>query len=307
MVPRKVLDWLLEDNQPAIRYRTLTELLGRPLNDPEVREAKERIPDVGWAAAILAERNPAGWWVRDWSHFTPTFTSTTWMMLVLSDLGLTRDLPEIRASCELWMRMKPVRYGPIFQPPIEPHMCATAIGTGALIRFGFGEDARVQRTLRWLVEFGHPQGGWSHFRGGRSLDGWQALAALAALPQSKRSASMQRAAELGAEFFLERELHHQGGRYAPWYRFHYPIHYYYDILVGLEIVTSLGYSGDPRLRYALALLREKQRKDGRWNLDALRPEVQGTNKSIPAALETPGAPSKMITLRALLVLDRVGS
>ncbi|MGI0155785.1 MAG: hypothetical protein ACREDE_06595 [Thermoplasmata archaeon] len=128
MAPKKVLDWLLEEEQPAIRFRALTELLGRPLNDPEVRGARRKIPEVGWAAPILSERNSAGWWVRDWSHFSPSYISTEWMMLVLSDLGLTRELPEIRDSSELWMTMKPLRYGPVLHPSVEPHYCSLGMG-----------------------------------------------------------------------------------------------------------------------------------------------------------------------------------
>lgn len=112
---------------------------------------------------------------------------------------------------------------------------------------------------------------------------------------------------MGAEFFLERELHQQGDRYPPWYRFHDPVYFYYDILVGLEILTSLGYGRDPRLRYGLSLLEKKRRTDGRWNLDAIHPDVGHKTRCTRFTLERAGVPSKMITLRALLVLDRVGA
>ncbi len=307
MVSKPVLDWLLEESQPSVRYRTLTELLGRSETDADVREARKEIPVKGWAASILAERNPAGWWVREWSHFTPEFVSTNWMLLVLSELGVSRDLPEIRDSCELWMRMKPVRYGPIVHPPLKPHLCSLAIGTRALVRFGYGEDPRVRRTLQWIVDAAHPEGGWSHFGGGRNLDSYHSLGALAAVPRARRTASMQRCVERGAEFFLERELHRQGKRYPPWYRFHDPVYFYYDVLVGLEILTSLGYGRDPRLGFALSLLKKKRRPDGRWNLDAIPPDVGHATSCRRFALENAGAPSKMITLRALRVLDRVDS
>lgn len=308
MASKRVVEWLLEDNQPSVRYRTLTELLGRPRSDPEVQQTRKRIPETGWAADILTERNPAGWWVRDWSHFTPDFVSTTWMMVVLSDLGLTRELPRVRDSCELWMRMKPLRYGPVVHPSVEPHYCSLGMGTAALIRFGYADDPRVRRSLEWIAKKAHPEGGWSHFGSGHNIDAWEGLAALASLPRPKRTAAMQRAAELGAEFYLERELHRQGPKYDPWYRFHYPVFYYYDILVGLGMVTELGYGRDPRLRFALSLLEQKRRPDGRWNLDAVHPDVMHEVGNVKRfALETPGAPSKMITLRALTVLSRVGS
>jgi hypothetical protein len=128
---------------------------------------------------------------------------------------------------------------------------------------------------------------------------------------------MKIACERGAEYFLERELHNQGARWEPWYRFHYPVHYYYDLLVGLDVMTALGYSDDKRLGYAISLLGEKRREDGRWNLDANRPEDSAALASwrkqhpvskdmTPFVLEQPGQPSKMITLSAMRVLTRLG-
>lgn len=328
MVARRVVDWLLSRDQPSIRYLTLTELLHRSKTDSEVREAQAEIPQVGWGAAILAERDPAGWWTRAENHYWPKYVSTNWKLLVLSDLGLTRKNAAIRDSCELWTRMRPRQRGePGAHLPGPLHHCVVGNAVRALIRFGYEDDPRVRQGLEWLAETAHPKGGWSCFGSssgpskGRTIDSWEGLSALAAYPRPRRTASMQRATELGAEFYLERELHRQGGRYPPWYRFHYPVHYYYDILVGLDILTSLGYGEDPRLRYALSLLEKKRRPDGRWNLDALHPDVRGSSLATrwerwfrahpkdrprPFALETVGEASKMITLRALVVLDRVG-
>jgi len=115
---------------------------------------------------------------------------------------------------------------------------------------------------------------------------------------------------------LERELHKEGARWEPWYRFHYPVHYYYDLLVGLDLMTSLGYAGDRRLAYAVSLLKSKRRPDGRWNVDANRPEESAalatfrrknprSQSLTPYVLEEPGRPSKMITLKAMKVLQQV--
>jgi hypothetical protein len=54
MKPR-ALEWLLEENQPSIRYLILTQLLGKPEDDPDVKSAKETIAKKGWAANILAQ------------------------------------------------------------------------------------------------------------------------------------------------------------------------------------------------------------------------------------------------------------
>ena len=61
LAPKAVLDWLLQDSQPSVRYFTLTRLEHRPENDSEVRDAKRSISDRGWAAEILTKRSPDGW------------------------------------------------------------------------------------------------------------------------------------------------------------------------------------------------------------------------------------------------------
>ncbi len=321
MASPAVIDWLLQPDQPSIQYRTLTELLGRKASDPEVRAARTRIPRVGWAADILARRDPQGWWVRERSLYTPKYISTNWNLLALADLGLTRADAAVRGSCELWMARSPLKGGGVGgNSGGNGHHCYTGNMARALVRFGYGDDPRVRRAYEWLVETAHPKGGWSCFSYGpgpsqsRNLDSWEGLAAFAVYPRSKWSPAMKETVERAAEYFLDRELHRQGARYPPWYRFHWPVHYYYDLLVGLDALTALGYADDPRLGFALAHLRKKRRRDGRWNLDAVHPDAPAHyeefyrkhpgQRPTPLAFEVPGRPSKMITLRALLVEHR---
>jgi hypothetical protein len=313
----RVIDWLLEEDQPAVRYRTLTELLGRRRSDPDVREAKRAIPGRGWVAEILRDRDPAGWWAGEDSLYVPKYVATNWRMIVLADLGVDRSLRWVRESAELWMRRFALEGGGVGgNAKGKGHHCVVGNMARALIQLGYQDDPRIRVSLDWLVATASPKGGWScFFPGGRTLDSWEGLSALAAYPRSKRTPEMEAAIEKGAEFYLGRELHRQGDRYAPWYRFHYPVHYYYDLLVGLEILTSLGYAEDPRLAYAVKTLRARRRPDGRWNLDRVHPDAGGSlgawlrahpkSRPNPWALETPGRPSKMITLRALLVEQRL--
>ncbi len=317
MSSKTALDWLLEPAQPAVRYRTLTELLGRPESDPEVREAKAQIMRTGWAAGILAERAPEGWWVSGESLYTPKYLATNWRMLVLSDLGLTTEVPAVRESCELWMERFALKGGGVGgNSKGIGHHCVVGNMARALIRLGYGGDPRIRRSLDWLVETADPKGGWSCFGSGRNLDSWEGMSAFAAYPRQKWTEGMKQAVELGAEFYLQRELHKQGAAYKPWYRFHYPVHYYYDLLVGLDLMTALGYGDDPRMLHAISVLKEKRKADGRWSLDAIHPDLEGNiaewyakhprQAPTPFALEKPGEPSKMITLRAMVVLKRLG-
>jgi hypothetical protein len=313
-----VLDWLLDPSQPGVRYRALTDLLGRPESEPDVREAREAVPQRGWAATILAERNSDGRWQDGKSLYVPKYGGTNWKLLVLAELGATKDDPRVRASAELWMeRMQRPDGG--FGPgeKAASHLCTTGNAARALVQFGYGEDPRVRRAMEWLVGSAASLGGWSCFGSGRSLDGWEPLAAFAVYPRSRWSPEMAGVVERGAEFFLSRELFRQGERYEPWFRTHSPAHYYYDLLVGLDALTALGYGGDPRLTVALAWLQRRRRRDGRWNLDAVHPDVEGgraewfarhpKHRPTPLALEVPGTPSKLVTLAARRVLARVAA
>ncbi len=313
---RRVLDWLLDEREPAARYLALRDLLGTPADDSEVRSTRAQIPRRGWVAAILAARRPDGSWVDPERLYTPKYRSTNWMMLVLSDLGLSKSVPWVRESCEFWMARSTATDGGFsISGAGKSHHCYVGNMTRALIRFGYDDDPRVRSALDWLVRTAHPRGGWSCFGGGRNLDSWEGLSAFAAYPRAKWTASMTDCIDRAAEFFLERELHRQGSPYAPWSRFHYPVHYYYDLLVGLDLLTALGHAGDPRLRFALSVLHRRRRPDGRWNLDALHPDVEGSleewfrahpgRRPEPFGLETVGRPSKLLTLAAERVLARV--
>ena len=90
---KSAIDWLLEGDQPSIKYLTLSRLQDRKETDPEVKSAKSSITVRGWVSDILAKRETGGYWVSSKSLYTPKYLSTNWMLLVLSDLGVTRSDP----------------------------------------------------------------------------------------------------------------------------------------------------------------------------------------------------------------------
>jgi hypothetical protein len=219
-VPRKkVLNWLLQPDQPSIRYLTLTQLLRKAESDSEVREAKAGIPRTGWVAEILARRDPAGRWAREKGVYWPKYLSTNWNLLALSDLGATRAIPAVRASCELWMDRSPLKGGGVGgNSNGNGHHCYTGNMARALLRFGYRDDPRVRKTLDWLVRTANPKGGWTCWSfgdgpsPGRTLDSWEGLSAFAAYPRSRWTPAMEQCVERAAEFYLDRELHRQGKR-----------------------------------------------------------------------------------------------
>jgi hypothetical protein len=307
----RALSWLLEENQPAARYRALTDLVKLAEDHPDVKNTRVEIPKRGWASDILGRQKPGGYWESAKSLYRPKYTATNWMAIVLSDLGLTRDDSRVAKIAELFFReWLDDKKENIF----EDEVCIVGNAARFMTRFGYYDDPRVRRLFDRLLDDQKEDGGWHCWDPAKgTLDCWEALAAFAAIPERKLTRRIKRSIERGAEFYLERRLFDEGGpKYRPWFRLHYPVHYYYDILVGLDVVTALGFGGDRRLRPALEILNKKSR-DGRWLLEKVHPDPpsyawgkhnrrQQTN---PFALEETGRPSKWITLTALKVKQRV--
>jgi hypothetical protein len=319
MTRPNVMDWLLEEDQPSVRYYALIDLQGHTKTSSEVRSTRARIARVGWAYDLLRTQGAKGFWeprepttMEEWVNFLyfPYFTATNWKALVLSDLGLDATHPRIKRLADRIFEYK-LRLSSPFNF-FHEEACISANTARMLTRFGYADDFRVRKLYDWLLDDQREDGGWNCSQGTPgTLDAWEPLAAFASLPRSKRSPKMEQAIARGAEFYLRRKLVEEGRRYPPWFRFHYPNHYLYDVLVGLDVITALGYAGDRRLRPALKVLADKRRPDGRWLLDSVPPDFgPGANahpdrKLKPLVIEKPGRPSKWITLKALRILKRV--
>jgi hypothetical protein len=284
----------------------------------DLEEARKAIASVGWVADILSAQKPDGYWVDGDRLYTPKYTATNWMLLTLSDLGVTRSDPRIAKACSLWMdRFSKGDGGFNTEGAKKSEHCLTGNTARALIKFGYIDEPRVRSALDWLVRTQMENGGWHCWASNGTIDSWEGLSAFAVYPRPRWTRSMKASVERGCEFYLARELSKQGAHYDPWFRFHFPYHYYYDLLVGLDFITALGYADDKRLGLAVSHLKKKRRKDGRWNLDAVHPDYMNKGKwplwwkkyesrYRPFALEEVGHPSKMITVRALTVMKRIG-
>jgi hypothetical protein len=62
MFDSNVVDWLLEEENPSIRYRTLTELLDEEENSSRVKEAKAKIKDTQPIKKLFSKMTDEGYW-----------------------------------------------------------------------------------------------------------------------------------------------------------------------------------------------------------------------------------------------------
>lgn len=312
-----VLDWLLDPSEPAMRYLASRDLLSPRSGERTVARLRADVAKGSWATKIFARQRAKTFWVSKKACYVPKFTATIWQLQVLADLGLSRRNERIANAVELWFDLHQAKDGGYTpwsrreRPQYarthfrhldrfmkHGHLCTTGNMVRTLIRLGYVRDERVRSAIDWLVAAQHEDGGWDCFdRPAGTIDAWEAMSAFAEIPPNGRSSSVKLAIERGAEFFLKRRLLHEGEFFDPWWRLRYPWHYFYDVLVGLDFMTALGYGKDPRLREALDYLEHKRLEDGRWKLD-------GTNGNL--VIESRGRPSKMITFLALRALRRAG-
>jgi hypothetical protein len=320
-VSPRIRTWLTgPGSDPSVRYRFRVEVDGRAEEDPLVRKDRKEIGKTGWAAYILSSQFPDGHWVTPTSTgrdlYMPKYTVTNWMAIILADLGMTRRDPRIRRTAEIIMDRWSKPGWPLNPTKSDKEVCIVGNAVRTLVRFGYLDDPIVQRAIAVILRIQKSDGGWHCFPSKKgTLDGWEGLAALAEIPEDSRDDAVRRSIERGAEFYLKRHLMDEGPvRYPPWFRIHYPNHYYYDLLVGLRILTRLGYGRDPRMAPALRWLKERRRSDGKWWLDASNPEIDWKIDGgspppglvfYPVLLEALNLPSRWATVEALSILARV--
>jgi len=93
-------EWLLEKDNPSVRYFILTEILNKPENDPKVKEAKDVIMKIGGVPKILAEQNDEGYWETPKRFYTAKYKGTVWQLIILAELGADGKNERIRKACE---------------------------------------------------------------------------------------------------------------------------------------------------------------------------------------------------------------
>ena len=92
--------WLLEKDDPSIRYFTLTDIQGKLETDFEVKKAKDVIMKIGLVPEILAKQNIKGYWGTPKSYYSAKYRGTIWQLLILAELGADGKDKRVKKSCE---------------------------------------------------------------------------------------------------------------------------------------------------------------------------------------------------------------
>ncbi len=320
----KTIEWLLDKDNPSVRYFTLRHLFDRPDDDRKIQAAQRAIMRSDLVKRILAAQHPVGYWVKPGPGYTPKYQSTVWQILFLAELGASGQNRQVRRGCEYLLEHAQAVHGGLSATanasPSGAIHCLDGNLIWALVMLGYGDDERVKRAADWLAGAitGDDFEWWyassvpgPGFRCAANLGqpcAWGAvksLRALANLPPAWRSPRARKATAMAAEFLLSRDpakadYPYTGRVSGEWFKFGFPLSYTSDVLEALLALVEASYGRDPRLKNALSLVEAKRSADGRW---ALKHRLNG---KMWADVEVKGKPSKWITLRALRVLRGVG-
>ena len=292
------LEWLL-DSDPAIRWQVMRDLMDAPRD--VVAAERSRVATEGWGARLLALQSADGQWGG--GTYFPAWTSTTWTLMLLRDLGLDPKSPQAhRAIGRVRANSRWEHDGEsFFAGEVEPCINGLVVAVGAY--FGQDVDAVVARLLGEQME----DGGWNCEQENGSVRGSfhttiDVLEGLLEYERAVGSAPDVTAARLrGQEYLLERRMLRRlstGDIIDPtWTRFSYPPRYLYDVLRGLDYLRRADVVPDVRLAEAIGIVQTKRDGEGRWPVES--PHEGTVHFDMD---EGEGRPSRWNTLRALRVL-----
>lgn len=320
-------NWLLEEDNPSVRYFTLKHILGRPEDDTTVQAAKREIMQRGIVPDILARQRQPAYLQTLPRFYTDKYEGLVWSLIVLAELGADVN-PQISKQCEYILANSQETQDGGFSMHTakktgggriaEVIPCLTGNMVWSLIRLGYLDDPRLQKGIDWITRYMRFNDGVEDTPQVPPYDRlemcWgnhvchmgvvKALKALSAIPEEIRTTG-----ETGdtirkaTEFLLIHHIYkrsHDLGRVSKsgWLRFGFPLMYQTDALEVLDVLTELGVE-DRRMDEAIDIVLTKQDDMGRWRAENT---YNGDRLLIPIGQKD--EQSKWITLRAMRVLKR---
>lgn len=323
-----VIEWLLERDNPSVRFFTLTSLLDMSPSDKEVKNAKKTIMKCGIVAEMLSKQNSDGSWGIPGKFYRQKYEGTVWNLIILAEMSADPADIRIKNACEFILRhsQEPLSGGFSYDESAKTGSgissgvvpCLTGNMVYSLTKLGYLDDERVQRAVGWILKYQRFDDGIDKAPEGGPYDRYKmcwgkhschmgvakALKALEAIPQERRSIEVKRKIDDMAEYFLKHHIYKKSHSLSEisrpgWLKLGFPLMYQTDMLEILGIFAGLGIK-DPRLQDAIDIIKSKRMKDGKWKLES------SNNGKMIVDIEKKGAPSKWITLKSLKVLKEYG-
>jgi hypothetical protein len=303
-----VIQWLLQDENPSMQWRTLRELLDAGIDLPEVRQARSAIDESSAVRGLLEKMHPDGYWLQKNPRtkvnvgedvLYGSFGTTHFCLAYLAELGIDRSHPLVEKAAERYLSLQKTD-----GDWLNHYSCLIGYNIRTYVLLGYREDARIERSIELLLQTVRDDGGYlcdwhegkyktrqvkSCIRGSVKC-----LLAFAELPDYWEH---PRCRQL-VDYFLNRGgIYHSKSRDIfvndDMKRHAFPIIWRANIWEILYALSKMGYGNDERLNSAWNELESRADRIGRYNLD-------WTPTGCPWKVGKRGEANKWITFYVLL-------
>jgi len=306
----KIIDWLLEDSNPSVKFYTLKDILGKEAGFPVEDEFKKIILESELVQKILGLRDNAGWWFTEKYSFNPLYKSTFWQLYFLSALGVSRESEEIDKSVRLCVKNMQSATGSF--PSTERYtgnlICLQGLVLEMLLRFEYCQEDFTERLIDFIVGIVFRNDFRCKYRDQLKCP-WGATKVLKAfnlIPGALKNPAVISTINKAIKFLIrhnivEASYPRKKSRSSQWFLFGFPGGIRSDIL---ELTCALVDSGcekqNPNLRNALKYIYAKRNNEGLWKMES------SLNGRMLVDIEKKNKPSKWVTYVALKTLLKSG-
>jgi hypothetical protein len=309
---------LLKSDEPAIRYKTLLNVLGENPDSPKARKSRNAIKKSPRAQLLLYERDKNG---RIPYHPYHKWRGAHWALVNLADLCYPpgdKKLIPLRDQVYDWLFSKTHQQGINVIKGLT-RRCASQEGNAIYSTLMLGiADKRTDELAKRLVEWQWPDGGWNCDKRTlaknssyiETITPMRGLALHAKITGNKDS---RKAVRKAAELLLKRNLFKKqsdgGVMKESFVQIKYPRYYEYDYLFALVVLAEAGYIKNRKCKEALELLESQRLPDGGFPCQRKLYRVSDNIKYNRTSLVNWGENSKsrmneFVTVDSLYVLNR---
>lgn len=317
-IPAHSLDWLLNHEEPDVRYKANLLLLHQDPKSPLMLQIQDEIRKSSRVQSLLSEFH------RGELHRHPykKWNGSHWLLTILAELNYPagdESLLPLRDQVYKWL-LSPEHFKKI--PTIEgrTRRCASMEANALFSSLSLGlADERTPIFAQNLLKWQWQDGGWNCDRRPEAHNSsfWETLTPLRAMnyyAQITGSKEVFEAVFRAAQVFLKRHLFRRqsdGDVMQPEFLvLHYPTYWYYDILIALKAMADAGYIQDPRCSDALDLLEQKMLPGGGFPAEARlyqnsKPDISGYS-AVSWGGVSKKKPNPWVTIHAWYVLTKAG-
>jgi len=315
------METLLEQlqNEPALKYKMVVDLLNHPAESKEAKEASEVVQESSQVQTLISKCRQDG---KLPHHPYDKWMGGHWVLFLLADLGYPKGdkslLPLMNQAYEWLLGEKHAKNIRLIDGRMR--RCASQESNAVFYSLKLGlADKRTDELASRLMKWQWPDGGWNCDKRAvvvksSFMESLIPLRALALYAQTSGDKNAQQACERAAEVFLKRRLflrQSDGGIMDPHFVvLHYPNYWHYDILFALRVMAEAGFIDDPRCQPALDLLENLRLPDGGFPASEKfyrlsRPEISGYSDVNWSGISR-NKSNPYVTVEALYVLRMAG-